>query len=207
MKPSVLLALIGLTFALGACADPNKSAKYHAQAPTVRYLSDGPRTQMSQNLIADEKPATPAPKYEQVQARLFEGANEARLIEAAAKSLETQGFEVDRSGETLGVLTARLKEENSAGNQFLQAFVLALFVGPAGSANHKGVVVANTTHAMVMVTPNAAERATEMRLWYDVVLTRKGEKQDTPYRIGKPDSYDKFFKDVGNLSSIAVRPQ
>ena len=175
-----------MTIALGACADPNRSAKYHAQAPTVRYLSDGPRTQMSGNLEMEQKPVTPAPKYEQVQARLFEGAQEAKLLDAAAKSLETQGFEVDRSGERLGVLTARLKQENSAGNQFLQAFVLALFVGPAGSANHRGVVVANTTHATVMVTPNAAERATEMRLWYDVVLTRKGEKQIRPTGSGNP---------------------
>lgn len=197
------LAVLSVSLLLGACADHNKDASRLAQAPTVRYMSGGgPRQQMMGN-AEDQNPApvTPAPSYQQVQSRVFESADGTALIAAAAKTLESQGFEVDRAAASIGVLTAKLRKENSTGNQVAQAFILALLVGPGGGP----IATGNTTHALVIATPNPADATTELRVWYDLIVTRKGEKYDYPVRVSKPEVYTQFFTNTSDAAGIKVK--
>lgn len=196
-------ALIGACLLLGACADHNKDAKRLAQAPSVRYMSDGgPRQQMMGNAEIDPStPSKPAPTYQQVQTRIFESGDQAALLAAAAKTLEAQGFEVDRKATAIGVLTAKLRKENSTGNQIAQALVLALLVGPGGGP----LATANTTHAMVIATAGPVAGETDVRVWYDVVITRKGEKYDYPVRVSKPETYTQFFTNMSDAAAVKVK--
>lgn len=199
----VTCALIGACLLLGACADHNKEAKRLAQAPTVRYMSDGgPRQQMMGNVESDSTtPSKPAPTYQQVQTRIFESGDEAALMTAAAKTLEAQGFEVDRTAASIGVLTAKLRKDASTGNQIAQALIIALLVGPGGGP----LATANTTHAMVLATRGPAPGETEVRVWYDVIITRKGEKYDYPVRVSKPETYTQFFTNMSDAAAVKVK--
>lgn len=194
---------MGACLILGACADHNKDAKRFAQAPTPRYMSDsGPRQQMMGNAeIEPSAPGKPAPTYREVQTRTFESKDEAVLMAAAAKTLEAQGFDVDRKALSIGILTAKLRKEASTGSQIAQALVLALLVGPGGGP----LATASTTHAMVVATPDQATGSTEVRIWYDVIISRKGEKYDYPVRVSKPETYTQFFTNMSDAAGVKVK--
>lgn len=195
--------LIGTCFFLSACADHNKDAKRFAQAPTPRYMSDsGPRQQMMGNAeVEPAAPGKPAPTYKEVQMRIFECTDEAALMVAAAKTLEAQGFEVDQKASSIGILTAKSRKDASTGNQIAQALVRALLVGPGGGP----LATASTTHAMVVATPNPAAGSTEVRVWYDVIVARQGEKYDYPVRVSKPETYTQFFTNMSDAAGVKVK--